>query len=591
VILPSLLGPVDDDAPRVLSVCSGVGGKDLGFHRGGFRTVGLCEWDPWRRRVLARHWPGVPIHEDLERLADWAEADPEAVREWCGGQPDVLIGGTPCQDLSSAGRRAGLDGDRSRLFWDFMRVRHALGIEWTVWENVRGALTSNGGLDFMAVVGAFVGATLTVPAAGVGGAGVAAGPRGGCVWRLLNAQWFGVPQRRRRVFVVGRLGGECPPAVLLERVGGGRHLAEGGAAGAVPPWAAAARVGGAGRPGLAGGRGRGGRDGGGGVLGDGAVGRAVEPGQPVALPLAGAGPGGGWRNDVESGAYVGALDGRDGAGAATLSRGGGPSGAAGRRQGDDVNIVSHDADADYGRGGEPGAGHGRADGGAAGARAGGAADGVPAGGGEPGRSEGRRVVAAAGEGGAAADDVAGGVAPVDSDGVRAVDGMAGRVDGDVDVFMERTRNAAYLPEQSELVPALKGSTGIGGGGHQTFVKRRGAGAGDASPESWGESKVSRTVTTDAHRQDTPPALVAAVALDTYNQNEVDGGVTNTLAKSPTTAVMGGAADVAQCAVDPQPDGRRYAACGDGVAAPQAHWIALRLLAVMRGEDPDGSVDA
>lgn len=178
------------------------------------------------------------------------------------------------------------------------------------------------------------------------------------------------------------------------------------------------------------------------------------------------------------------------------------------------------------------------------------------------------------------------------------------------MFTERTRGGSYLPERSELVPALKGSTG-GGGGHQTFVKRRGAGAGDASPESWGESDVSRTVTADAHRQDTPPALVTgtlraampsggsagddanalavarAVALDTYNQNEVDGGVTNTIAKSPTT-VMGGGADVAQCAVDPLPDGRRYAACGDGVAAPQAHWIALRLLAVMRGGDPDGS---
>jgi DNA (cytosine-5)-methyltransferase 1 len=541
MILPSLLGPVGDDAPRVLSVCSGVGGKDLGFHRGGFRTVGLCEWDPWRRRVLVRHWPGVPIHEDLERLADWAEADPEAVREWCGGQPDVLIGGTPCQDLSSAGRRAGLDGDRSRLFWDFMRVRHALGIEWTVWENVRGALTSNGGLDFMAVVGAFVGATLTVPAAGVGGAGVAAGPRGGCVWRLLNAQWFGVPQRRRRVFVVGRLGGECPPQVLLERVGGRRHLAEGGAAGAVPPWAAAARVGGVGRPGLAGRGERGGRDGGGGVLGDGAMGRTVG-----ALDERG---GGADDNEAQAGQLV--------------------AGALTQRVGKGV-----DSD------------------GAGMPLVGGAPDGVPVGGGEPGRSEGRRVVAAAGEGGATADDVAGGVAPVDADGVRAVDGVAGRVDGDVDVFTERTRNGAYLPEQSELVPALKGSTGVGGGGHQTFVKRRSAGEHDSSPESWGEADVARTVSAhDAHRQDTSPALVAH---DAYNGSTDD--VAQTLRSGGSWPMPSGAvplvdgrvADVGSCAVDPLPDGRRYAGCGDGVAAPQAHFIALRLRFVMRGEDPDAA---
>jgi DNA (cytosine-5)-methyltransferase 1 len=216
----------------VVSVCSGAGGKDLGFARAGCRIVALCEVDQSRRRMLARNFPGVPCWPDLTEL-DPAEL-PDA---------DMLIGGTPCQDLSHAGRRAGLDGSRSGLFWDFMRVRNARGYEWCVWENVEGALSSNAGLDFACVLGAFVGADVVAPADGWPGAGVVAGPWGGCVWRVLDAQHFGVPQRRRRVFVVGRLGGPCPPEVLLERSSGGGDLASRGGQGSRPATAVAERSG------------------------------------------------------------------------------------------------------------------------------------------------------------------------------------------------------------------------------------------------------------------------------------------------------------------------------------------------------------
>jgi P27 family predicted phage terminase small subunit len=208
--------------PRVVSVCSSVGGMDLGFERAGFETVAFCEFDKWRRKVLAHHWPDVPCWPDLTTL-DPAEL-PEA---------DVLIGGTPCQDLSVAGHRAGLDGARSGLFFDYVRVRHARNIEWCVWENVAGALSSNGGLDFAFILGAFLGATVAVPAGGWTSAGVASGPFGGVCWRLLNAQHFGVPQRRRRVFVVGHLGGACPPSVLFESEGSERNPATRGAQGQV----------------------------------------------------------------------------------------------------------------------------------------------------------------------------------------------------------------------------------------------------------------------------------------------------------------------------------------------------------------------
>src|SRR3954470_11697081 len=155
---------------------------DLGFERAGFRTVALCECEPWLRELAANNFPGVPCWPDLATL-DPAEL-PAA---------DLLIGGTPCHDLSVTGRRGGLDGVKSRLFWHYARVRNALGVEWAVWENVEGALSSNAGLDFACVLGAFVGADVAVPRGGWGGAGVVAGPWGGAVWRLLDAQHFGVP--------------------------------------------------------------------------------------------------------------------------------------------------------------------------------------------------------------------------------------------------------------------------------------------------------------------------------------------------------------------------------------------------------------
>jgi len=192
---------------------------DLGFHRAGLRTAWFCEADAYRRRVLARHWPGVPIYPDLTELDP---ADLERV--------DVLASGTPCPDWSVAGSRAGFNGDRAGLFWHFARIRDAIRPEWTVWENVQGVFSQHAGRDFAGILGAFVGAPVVVPSGGWACAGVAVGPVGSAAWRMLNAQWFGVPQRRRRVFVVADLGGVRAEQVLFEREGGRGHPATGGEA-------------------------------------------------------------------------------------------------------------------------------------------------------------------------------------------------------------------------------------------------------------------------------------------------------------------------------------------------------------------------
>ena len=167
------------------SLFAGIGGFDLGFDRAGIETVWTVENDKNCNQVLATHWP------DLKRYQD--------VREVRGLEPvDVISGGFPCQDVSVAGRREGLAGERSGLWFEFARIVQEMEPEWVVVENVPGLLSSAGGADFALIVG-----TLE--------------QFGYCVsWRVLDSQFFGVPQRRRRVFIVGSLGGTGSIEVLFE---------------------------------------------------------------------------------------------------------------------------------------------------------------------------------------------------------------------------------------------------------------------------------------------------------------------------------------------------------------------------------------
>lgn len=174
------------------SLFSGVGGLDLGLSRAGWSHDWLCESDPWRRTILAQHFPGVAIHEDVRNFGHDAMGG--------GAPPDLIAGGFPCQDVSVAGRRAGLAGERSGLWHEFHRIVAALQPRAVLVENVPGLLSSNGGEDMGVVLDAL--ANL--------GYGVA--------WRVLDAQHFGVPQRRRRVFLLalpdGRAGAHRAAEIL-----------------------------------------------------------------------------------------------------------------------------------------------------------------------------------------------------------------------------------------------------------------------------------------------------------------------------------------------------------------------------------------
>lgn len=155
----------------------------------------------------------------------------------------VIIGGSPCQDLSIAGRRAGLDGERSSLFMEQIRIikemRETYGKEYPrymVWENVPGAFTSNDGEDFRKVLEETVrvadeNAVVPRPPQGKWRtSGCIMGDGFSAAWRVLDAQFWGVPQRRRRIALVADFGGESAPEILFERESVSRNTAESGAA-------------------------------------------------------------------------------------------------------------------------------------------------------------------------------------------------------------------------------------------------------------------------------------------------------------------------------------------------------------------------
>ena len=170
---------------NVLSLFSGVGGFDLGLENAGMKTIYQCEWDKHATRILERHWPTVPRWGDITTLTG-----KEILSH--GTPPDVVAWGSPCQDLSVAGKRAGLEGERSGLFHQGIRIINEIRKETnneypkiSIWENVAGALSSNRGADFGVILDEMAKAGAMV-----------------IEWGLLDAQHFGIPQRRRRVFVI-----------------------------------------------------------------------------------------------------------------------------------------------------------------------------------------------------------------------------------------------------------------------------------------------------------------------------------------------------------------------------------------------------
>lgn len=177
---------------KAISLFAGVGGFDLALERNGIDVVASVEIDKHARSVLAKQFPKSHLLEDVKNVTG------EQLFEYGFNSDGIIVGGFPCQDLSVAGKRRGLAGERSGLFWEIYRLLDETKAKWFILENVPGLLSSNGGRDLGIILGSL--AEL--------GYGVA--------YRILDAQHFGVPQRRRRIFIVGCLGddGRTPAEIL-----------------------------------------------------------------------------------------------------------------------------------------------------------------------------------------------------------------------------------------------------------------------------------------------------------------------------------------------------------------------------------------
>jgi DNA (cytosine-5)-methyltransferase 1 len=170
------------------SVCSGIEAATLAWAPLGWRAAFYAEISKFPSQVLEHHHPNTPNVGDFTRLAR-GEADIPAI--------DLLVGGTPCQSFSIAGLRGGLADDRGNLALQFLVLAQRARPRWLVWENVPGVLSSSGGRDFGSILGGLVELGY------------------GFAYRVLDAQFFGVAQRRNRVFLVGHLGGWAPAAAVL----------------------------------------------------------------------------------------------------------------------------------------------------------------------------------------------------------------------------------------------------------------------------------------------------------------------------------------------------------------------------------------
>ena len=164
-----------------VSLFAGVGGFDLAMERQGVKVVASVEIDKHCKSVLERKFPNAKQFDDVTTVKG-----SELIAAGFNPSKGIITGGFPCQDLSVAGKRAGLAGARSGLFWEIARIVEETQTEYAILENVPGLLSSNNGADFAVVLGTMADLGYSV------------------AWRVLDAQYFGVPQRRKRVFIACR---------------------------------------------------------------------------------------------------------------------------------------------------------------------------------------------------------------------------------------------------------------------------------------------------------------------------------------------------------------------------------------------------
>jgi DNA (cytosine-5)-methyltransferase 1 len=190
-----------------VSLFAGIGGFDLALEKNGVKVVASVEWDKHAQTVLKNRFPNSQLFGNIQEVTG-----EQLINAGFNPENGIITGGFPCQDLSVAGKRAGLGGNRSGLFWEICRLLDETKTQYFILENVPGLLSSNNGADMGTVITALA-------------------QRGyGLAYRVCDAQYYGVPQRRRRVFIVGSLGdnGGTPAQILAIAEGRTRYLAQNG---------------------------------------------------------------------------------------------------------------------------------------------------------------------------------------------------------------------------------------------------------------------------------------------------------------------------------------------------------------------------
>jgi len=214
----------------VASLFDGIGGAPLCAVMCGAEPVWASEIEKFPIKVTEHRFPNMKHYGDITKI-NGNEVEPV----------DIIVGGSPCQDLSIAGKRAGLEGQRSGLFMEQIRIVKEMRIgtdkpRYMVWENVPGVFSSNGGEDFRVVleeIARVADPTVSIPRStdGWSTSGSILGEGFSVSWRTIDAQYFGVPQRRRRIYLVADFGGQTAPEILFEREGVSWNPSEGGTKG------------------------------------------------------------------------------------------------------------------------------------------------------------------------------------------------------------------------------------------------------------------------------------------------------------------------------------------------------------------------
>lgn len=204
---------------RYFSVCSGIEAATVAWEPLGWEAVAFSEIDKFPSKLLAYRYPSIPNLGDMTKI-NW--------EEWAG-KVDVFVGGTPCQAFSVAGARRSLEDERGNLTLEFVRAANVIRPRFVVWENVPGVLSTKDnafGCFLAGLVGAQSPLLPTTKRGRWPSSGMVIGPERSAAWRILDAQYFGLAQRRKRVFVVScPRGGADPFQVLFEPVGLQRYSA------------------------------------------------------------------------------------------------------------------------------------------------------------------------------------------------------------------------------------------------------------------------------------------------------------------------------------------------------------------------------